>query len=144
MKFPDQHFSFWCFIICISISTACHQKIQSTSSGHESDADQSITFENPVFEPILADPSVIRTEDGWFYAYGTQDDWGDGEGSRIVPIIRSRDLVQWEYRGTAFEEMPGWKEKGGIWADRKSTRLNSSHVSIPYAGFCLKKQKDIT
>src|SRR5690625_720497 len=39
-----------------------------------------------------------------------------GEGSRIVPIIRSRDLVQWEYRGTAFEEMPGWKEKGGIWA----------------------------
>src|SRR3989344_6323736 len=23
--------------------------------------------------------------------------------------------------------------------DRKSTRLNSSHMSIPYAGFCLKK-----
>src|SRR5699024_12038491 len=25
--------------------------------------------------------------------------------------------------------------------DRKSTRLNSSHVSSSYAGFCLKKQK---
>src|SRR6266704_4694696 len=25
--------------------------------------------------------------------------------------------------------------------DRKSTRLNSSHVSISYAGFCLKKKK---
>src|SRR3989337_3871033 len=24
--------------------------------------------------------------------------------------------------------------------DRKSTRLNSSHGSIPYAGFCLKKK----
>src|SRR5699024_12609094 len=27
------------------------------------------------------------------------------------------------------------------WADRKSTRLNSSHVSISYAVFCLKKKK---
>src|SRR5690625_6850349 len=30
-------------------------------------------------------------------------------------------------------EMPG--------ADRKSTRLNSSHVAISYAVFCLKKKK---
>src|SRR5699024_12196959 len=28
-------------------------------------------------------------------------------------------------------------------ADRKSTRLNSSHVSISYAVFCLKKKKRI-
>src|SRR5699024_12610155 len=28
-------------------------------------------------------------------------------------------------------------------ADRKSTRLNSSHVSISYAVFCLKKKKKI-
>src|SRR5438067_7983944 len=28
--------------------------------------------------------------------------------------------------------------------DRKSTRLNSSHVSISYAVFCLKKKKKIT
>src|SRR5437870_10310501 len=27
-------------------------------------------------------------------------------------------------------------------ADRKSTRLNSSHVAISYAVFCLKKKKD--
>src|SRR5699024_12257080 len=27
----------------------------------------------------------------------------------------------------------------GGWLDRKSTRLNSSHVSISYAVFCLKK-----
>src|SRR5690554_7473493 len=29
----------------------------------------------------------------------------------------------------------------GIKADRKSTRLNSSHVRISYAVFCLKKKK---
>src|SRR6266508_4993777 len=28
--------------------------------------------------------------------------------------------------------------------DRKSTRLNSSHVAISYAVFCLKKKKNIT
>src|SRR5256885_5663923 len=28
-------------------------------------------------------------------------------------------------------------------ADRKSTRLNSSHLVISYAVFCLKKKKDI-
>src|SRR5690606_41581170 len=28
-----------------------------------------------------------------------------------------------------------------VWRDRKSTRLNSSHVKISYAVFCLKKKK---
>src|SRR3989442_10984875 len=28
-----------------------------------------------------------------------------------------------------------------VWIDRKSTRLNSSHVRISYAVFCLKKKK---
>src|SRR5690606_41329600 len=32
----------------------------------------------------------------------------------------------------------GWAPLG---ADRKSTRLNSSHVKISYAVFCLKKKK---
>src|SRR2546428_14196527 len=27
------------------------------------------------------------------------------------------------------------------WSERKSTRLNSSHSQIPYAGFCLKKNQ---
>src|SRR5690625_6692090 len=30
----------------------------------------------------------------------------------------------------------------GIEVDRKSTRLNSSHVAISYAVFCLKKKKN--
>src|SRR6266481_8153446 len=34
---------------------------------------------------------------------------------------------------------PGFSELGG---DRKSTRLNSSHSSISYAVFCLKKKKN--
>src|SRR5690349_25169269 len=32
-------------------------------------------------------------------------------------------------------------QRGGRHRDRKSTRLNSSHVEISYAVFCLKKKK---
>src|SRR5437899_10051704 len=31
---------------------------------------------------------------------------------------------------------------GGVHRDRKSTRLNSSHLGISYAVFCLKKKND--
>src|SRR3989442_3313694 len=36
-----------------------------------------------------------------------------------------------------------WRPSRACWArrDRKSTRLNSSHVRISYAVFCLKKKK---
>src|SRR5690606_41290535 len=33
------------------------------------------------------------------------------------------------------------EEQGAMEVDRKSTRLNSSHVKISYAVFCLKKKK---
>ncbi len=74
-------------------------------------------FENPVFEPVLADPSVIRDPiSKKFYAYGTQDNWDDGEGSRLVPILESTDMVNWNYVSPAFKEKPKWKNAGGIWA----------------------------
>src|SRR5438477_7349291 len=57
-----------------------------------------------------------------------QDDVGeDGAGDEAE---RTGDLV--EHADT--------REVGGE-EDRKSTRLNSSHMSISYAVFCLKKKK---
>src|SRR5690349_2008064 len=45
----------------------------------------------------------------------------------------------WEYKGG---EDPGhWWYDLATPLDRKSTRLNSSHVEISYAVFCLKKKK---
>src|SRR5207253_9529999 len=38
-------------------------------------------------------------------------------------------------------ERPGRRRRGVVPEDRKSTRLNSSHVAISYAVFCLKKKK---
>src|SRR5688500_19793872 len=37
----------------------------------------------------------------------------------------------------------GTGEIGGIIPDRKSTRLNSSHLVISYAVFCLQKKKNL-
>src|SRR5699024_12130149 len=56
-----------------------------------------------------------------------------------LPISRGRSArwgPRWSPRSprTATE----WTSMSG---DRKSTRLNSSHVSISYAVFCLKKKK---
>src|SRR3712207_7688416 len=36
------------------------------------------------------------------------------------------------------------RERLGVHADRKSTRLNSSHANISYAVFCLKKKNKTT
>src|SRR5437868_13155423 len=55
------------------------------------------------------------------------------DAGHLPPIILSAD-------GT-MRKLP--KEGGialGVIEDRKSTRLNSSHVSISYAVFCLKKK----
>src|SRR5207249_7128087 len=43
--------------------------------------------------------------------------------------------------GRAAELPCGTRVASGATLDRKSTRLNSSHVSISYAVFCLKKKK---
>ncbi len=79
-------------------------------------------YENPVWEPVLADPSVIRGDDGVYYAYGTQDNalWGDFYGVRYIPILKSDNLVDWEYAAAAFtpKTMPTWNETSGagLWA----------------------------
>src|ERR1039458_679960 len=51
----------------------------------------------------------------------------------------SKLLVQWPAAGKAGGLSLGLVVVGVIlWADRKSTRLNSSHLGISYAVFCLK------
>src|SRR5690625_5869775 len=43
----------------------------------------------------------------------------------------------------SIQQLPTWREGVAVAnpADRKSTRLNSSHVAISYAVFCLKKKR---
>ena len=74
-------------------------------------------YVNPVFTPILADPSVIKdAATGTFYGYGTEDDWGDGKGDHLVAIVKSTNLTRWTYTRDAFVTKPNWKANGFIWA----------------------------
>ncbi|GAA0575986.1 hypothetical protein GCM10010172_70900 [Paractinoplanes ferrugineus] len=63
-------------------------------------------FTNPVSRPFadtFADPTVIRGQDGLWYAYGTGDPLRSGEGTaHRIPIARSSDLVNWAYAGDAL------------------------------------------
>src|SRR3989442_6451053 len=52
-------------------------------------------------------------------------------GIRIA-VLTGEDFTVYMYDDTFFIEV----------IDRKSTRLNSSHVRISYAVFCLKKKKN--
>src|SRR6266446_6764037 len=65
---------------------------------------------------------------------------------RVVLIGISRD-IEYDLRNDLFAHLVSLSgdfyarnRTGDIMADRKSTRLNSSHLVISYAVFCLKKK----
>src|SRR5699024_12556046 len=80
----------------------------------------------------------------FFYSYGHHRDL------HSFPTRRSSDLADLEvHRGLLAPGAAAVPGRDGLRAgrdhrlpgsDRKSTRLNSSHVSISYAVFCLKKK----
>src|SRR5437870_5580267 len=62
-----------------------------------------------------------------------------------TPLLTSRQLSERtgfdvRLKAEMFQRVGSYKIRGNI-SDRKSTRLNSSHVAISYAVFCLKKKK---
>src|SRR5699024_12195223 len=62
--------------------------------------------------------------------------------SRQLPVIlRNHRLIDRLLSVRKFKVMRGAERYLPSALDRKSTRLNSSHVSISYAVFCLKKKK---
>src|SRR5437899_8191761 len=58
--------------------------------------------------------------------------------SALVGTVGLTVCLPW----AATEGMPGPRD--GALLDRKSTRLNSSHLGISYAVFCLKKKNATT
>src|SRR5690606_763010 len=63
-------------------------------------------------------------------------DWADGTYYSEQTSVRDGVLYRVKKSVTSTTGEPGVSED---WEDRKSTRLNSSHVKTSYAVFCLKK-----
>src|SRR5690625_6664153 len=66
---------------------------------------------------------------------------GDGDGplSGATIIVGSKEFTEQRLLGQMTAVL--LENAGASVTDRKSTRLNSSHVAISYAVFCLKKKK---
>src|SRR2546422_2772296 len=72
-------------------------------------------------------------------------------GERVIPgygggMSSAKAALEADTRTLAYEAGRRFGVRvnaisAGPWADRKSTRLNSSHGYISYAVFCLKKKK---
>src|SRR5258707_5947690 len=52
-------------------------------------------------------------------------------------------LPRWRGAAPVERAMMAGDSETGVSIDRKSTRLNSSHANISYAGFCLQKQNPV-
>src|SRR5690606_39630222 len=68
---------------------------------------------------------------------------GQGTGvakAVLLRVARHVQPVNTPYKFPPSDDLAD-KTLHGVQRDRKSTRLNSSHVKISYAVFCLKKKK---
>src|SRR5207245_7807092 len=82
--------------------------------------------------PLFPYTTLFRSR-GWVYAISST-------GKYLAPLppgtYPSGNQYLW---GTDLQGRDIFSQR--YWLDRKSTRLNSSHGSISYAVFCLKKKK---
>src|SRR5690554_7253330 len=108
------------------------------------------SFKDPIGKPLIKnsdhdiDPTVMIDDDGQAYMY-----WGNPKVYYVKlnkdMISFSGEIMQDPTTPANYQEGPWvWKREGMYYmayaSDRKSTRLNSSHVRISYAVFCLKKK----
>src|SRR5207249_10910916 len=80
--------------------------------------------------------------DRWRKVRSTLGGWNAPPSLRRRRPARRRQRPGTATGPSAGLHLPGSDDPGALAAtrDRKSTRLNSSHVSISYAVFCLKKK----
>src|SRR5699024_1855564 len=102
---------------------------------------------------VIAAPTASgKTEAAFLPAMNSIEDWDTGvrivyisplialindQFKRLMSLCSEMGITVTSWHGEANSS----KKKKLLKKDRKSTRLNSSHVSISYAVFCLKKKK---
>src|SRR5205814_9854930 len=84
-------------------------------------------------DALLFDLAVTVT--GWCV-----DPAGEIDSGRAAALVGAYRRAR-EFTRTELEAWPVMLRAAALRLDRKSTRLNSSHLGISYAVFCLKKNK---
>src|SRR5256885_13574363 len=70
--------------------------------------------------------------------------FNDTATTEIYTLSLHDALPIWDADGERHPDRHGCRQPGEHLPDRKSTRLNSSHLVISYAVFCLKKKKKLS
>lgn len=83
------------------------------------------SFMNPTLPADAPDPTVVRGDDGWYYAQTTQ------VGSLNFPTLKSKDMTKWELVGDAMPVKPDWVAKD-TWAPK--TIKTGDHYTMFYSG----------
>src|SRR5690606_41509271 len=91
----------------------------------------------PATSSLFPYPTLFRSS----LMVGSRSGGGRPAGRR-GRVGRSQPLVEHPVEGAVVGVAPG-RARWRLGGDRKSTRLNSSHVKISYAVFCLKKKTEI-
>ena len=78
---------------------------EDSEKGNGGFVEKTKTYINPVFIQDSPDPSVMRGDDGYFYAFTT------------AGLRRSKDLVEWSALKDPFESRPAWSDVcKDVWA----------------------------
>src|SRR5207253_10545767 len=87
---------------------------------------------NRLRHAFCCNPSV-----NW-YGCSTAGVWAEGDERNAAEVRQSKERYSGPF--SHFYQSVADAAVHGATRDRKSTRLNSSHVAISYAVFCLKKK----
>lgn len=101
-------FLFACILGMLSACNGCGKENNEPASATPQ---TNTTYTNPVINSSMPDPTIIKANDGYFYLYATED-------VRNIPIVKSKDLINWSNVGTAFTDAtrPTFEPNGGLWA----------------------------
>lgn len=103
-------FALWSLSACFACQ-AGENALDAPATDKGGTTETKTTYANPVIDLSVPDPTAIRTADGTFYLYGTED-------IRNLPIFKSQDLVKWKQCGTAFTDAtrPQDVKDASLWA----------------------------
>src|SRR5690606_41757619 len=98
----------------------------------------------PPISTLFPYTTLFRSGEVYLYLHG------EGKAADASPrgpieelVRRGHEVLAVDLSGIGESALSSQPTTRRHWSDRKSTRLNSSHVKISYAVFCLKKKKNI-
>ncbi len=136
VTFKNNHSVKLLYIILIgAVTVSCHYEKATALSASDNASSEKLIYQNPVFNHDFPDPNLVEGRDGFFYAYSTQASWKkENFGDQyIIPILRTKNLVNWTVVGDALIKKPNWKSEGGIWAPDASYYKNTYFLYYSYS-----------